>query len=87
MKSLSCAKFTAILLPLAVLLCLTGFLPAQAVKDLPAPTDYVSDYAHVLSPEAIARLDSICAQLDHSAANAQVAAVTVRNLAGDDAAD
>lgn len=60
---------------------------AQAVKDLPAPTDYVSDLAHVLSPEATARIDSICSQLDHSAANAQVAVVTVRSLAGDDPAD
>ena len=57
------------------------------MKDLPKPTDYVSDFAHVLSPEAIARLDSICAQLDHSQANAQVAVVTVHTLDGDDAAD
>ncbi len=41
----------------------------------------------MLSPEAIARLDSICAQLDHSAANAQIAVVTVHDLNGDDAAD
>jgi uncharacterized protein len=60
---------------------------AERVADLPKPTDYVSDYAHVLSPEAIARIDSICAQLDHSAANAQVAVVTVHTLDGDDAAD
>ena len=60
---------------------------AEQVKDLPQPTDYVSDYAHVLSPEAVAQLDSLCAQLDHSAANAQLAIVTVHNLGGDDAAD
>ena len=60
---------------------------AEAIKDLPQPTDYVSDLAHVLSPEAIARLDSVCAQLDHTAANAQVAVVTVHDLDGDDAAD
>jgi uncharacterized protein len=41
----------------------------------------------VLSPEATARIDSICSQLDHSAANAQVAVVTVRSLEGDDPAD
>ena len=34
---------------------------AEQVEDLPQPTDYVSDFAHVLSPEAIARLDRICA--------------------------
>jgi uncharacterized protein len=62
-------------------------LAAQKVDDLPKPTDYVSDNAHVLSPEAIARLDRICTQLDHSQANAQVAVVTVRTLDGADAAE
>ncbi len=60
---------------------------AQSVASLPQPTDYVNDFAHVLSPEAIARLDSICAQLDHTAANAQVAVVTVHDLNGDTADD
>ncbi|MGD0547515.1 MAG: TPM domain-containing protein [Terracidiphilus sp.] len=60
---------------------------AERVEDLPQPTDYVSDYAHVLSPQAIARLDSLCAQLDHSAANAQIAIVTVQTLDGDDLDD
>jgi uncharacterized protein len=60
---------------------------AERVEDLPKPTDYVSDYAHVLSPQAIARIDSICAQLDHSAANAQIAVVTIHTLGGDDSAD
>ena len=81
------AKLTALLLPLAAVLCLSSLVGAQAVKDLPQPTDYVSDFAHVLSPEATARLDSLCGQLDHSAANAQVAVVTVRSLGGDDPAD
>ena len=60
---------------------------AERVQDLSKPTDYVSDYAHVLSPEAVARLDRICSQLDHSQANAQVAVVTIHTLDGDDAAD
>jgi uncharacterized protein len=47
----------------------------------------VSDFAHVLSPAAIARIDQICSQLDHTAANAQVAIVTVHTLDGEDAAD
>ncbi len=47
----------------------------------------MSDFAHVLSPEAVARLDSLCGQLDHSQANAQIAVVTVRTLDGDDAAE
>ncbi len=41
----------------------------------------------MLSPEAIARIDSICSQLDHSQANAQIAVVTIHNLDGDDSAD
>jgi uncharacterized protein len=72
----------------AVLVVLSAsVLLAERVEDLPKPTDYVSDFAHVLSPQAIAQLDSICAQLDHSAANSQIAVVTVKNLDGDDAAD
>jgi len=74
-----------------LLAALVGFswtaLMAEPVKGLPQPTDYVSDYAHVLSADTIARLDSVCAQLDHSQANAQFAIVTVHNLDGDDAAD
>jgi uncharacterized protein len=62
-------------------------LYSQRVDDLPKPSDYVSDYAHVLSPEAIARIDHICAELDHSQANAQVAVVTVQTMNGADSAD
>ena len=60
---------------------------AERVEDLPKPTDYVSDFAHVLSPQAIAELDHLCAQLDHSQANAQVAVVTVKTLDGVDSAE
>jgi uncharacterized protein len=63
-------------------------LRAQSVASLPArPSDYVSDFAHVLSAGTIAQLDNICSQLDHSKANAQFAIVTVNNLAGDYPAD
>ncbi len=60
---------------------------AERVQDLPKPTDYVNDFAHVLSPNAVTRLDHICAQLNHSEANTQVAILTVHSLDGDDAAD
>jgi TonB family protein len=56
-------------------------------KDLPKPMGYVSDFAHVLSPEAVARMDRICGQLDHSRADAQVAVVTIHSLEGADVAD
>ncbi len=71
----------------ALLLLFAAHARAERVQDLPAPTDYVSDLAHVLDPQTIARLDSICSQLDHGKSNAQVAIVTVHNLDGDDKAD
>lgn len=88
MKAFHRTFFGGLLLLAAGWLCLPGWhAQAEQVKDLPQPTDYVSDFAHVLSPEAVAQLDSLCAQLDHSAANAQIAIVTVHNLGGNDAAD
>ena len=60
---------------------------AERVEDLPKPTNYVSDFAHVLSPGAIARLDNLCAELDHSKTNAQVAVVTIHTLDGVDPAE
>jgi len=79
------AVFPPLLAALFVFLALPAH--AEKVADLPQPTDYVSDFAHVLSPEAIARLDALCAQLDHTAANAKIAVVTVHDLDGDEAAD
>jgi uncharacterized protein len=88
MKGFNRSFMTSFRLLLAVCLAVSpSVLLAERVDDLPKPTDYVSDYAHVLSPAAIARLDSICTQLDHSQANAQVAIVTIHTLDGDDAAD
>jgi len=88
MKGNRRALWTAGRLLLAGLIAVFA-LPAVAerVEDLPKPTDYVSDFANVLSPEAIARLDRICLQLDHSQANAQVAVVTIKTLDGMDAAE
>ena len=77
--SIAVSLFGAVLLPAFLCACFPLSLQAQQVKDLPAPTDYVSDFAHVLSPEATARIDSLCSQLDHSAANTQVAVVTARS--------
>ena len=82
----SCMRFFRLLIAV-VLVVSASVLPAERVEDLPKPTGYVSDFARVLSPAAIARLDRICSQLDHSQANAQVAIVTVHTLEGEDAAD
>jgi uncharacterized protein len=70
----------------ALFLLFAAPLFAQSVESLSKPADYVSDYAHVLSPEAVAQLDSLCSQLDHSQANSQIAIVTVQTLNGDDTA-
>ena len=70
-----------------VLIAFASVLPAERVEDLPKPTDYVSDYAHVLSPGAIARIDRICKQLDQPPADTQIAVVTVRTMDGDETSD
>lgn len=67
-------------LALLLLLLPAGAL-CQAVKDLPKPTDYVSDFAHVMSPAAIQKLDYVCGEVDHEA-HAQIAVVTVDSLDG-----
>jgi uncharacterized protein len=64
---------------------LSGF--AERVEDLPKPTNWVADFAHVLSPETTQRIDSLCGQLSHSKANAQIEVVTIRTLDGDDIDD
>ena len=53
-------------------------------QDLPKPTDYVSDFAHVLSPQAIHEIDRVCTKLDHSNTDVQIAVVTIPSLNGAD---
>src|SRR5579863_2719961 len=60
---------------------------AEAANSLHKPTDYVNDYAHVLSPQGATRLDRICMELNHSQADAQIAIVTIHSLDGNDAAE
>jgi uncharacterized protein len=66
----------------AAFFCLTAPAFSQAVKDLPKPTDYVSDFAHVMSPQAIDQIDHLCGEVDHEA-KAQIAVVTVETLNGE----
>ncbi len=47
------------------------------------PTDYVNDFAHAIDQNTIARIDSICRQIDEKA-HAQIAVVTVNSLDGSD---
>jgi uncharacterized protein len=55
---------------------------AEAVKDLPRPTNYVSDFANVISPQTQQQLNQLCAQVDHQA-HAQIAVVIIKTLDGE----
>src|SRR5271156_5054396 len=68
----------------AVLLLLDGAPAffAERVPDLPKPTNYVSDFAGVLSPQTVQGLNALCAQVDRQA-HAQIAVVTVKTLDGE----
>ena len=57
-------------------------LLAERVQDLPQPTNYVSDFAGVLSPATQADLNRLCLQVDRQA-HAQIAVVTVKSLDGE----
>lgn len=77
---------------LAVAVVLTGALAlvpsharAESVSQLKY-SNYVNDFAHVLSPENVSHLDDICLQLDQKA-HAQVAVVTVNTTDGKDIFD
>jgi uncharacterized protein len=68
---------------LAVLLLLVASSgKAERVQDLPSPTNYVNDFAGVLSPTTLSSLNALCAQLDRQA-HAQIAVVTVKTLEGE----
>src|ERR1700733_15724099 len=67
---------------LVLLLAGSSILPAERVQDLPQPTNYVNDFAGVLSPETLASLNSLCAQVDRQA-HAQIAVVTIKSLDGE----
>ena len=80
---------TRLFLSLAILFSTFAAISSHAerVEDLQKPTNWVADFAHVLSPEAAARIDSLCGNLSHSKANAQIEVVTIKSLDGDDIDD
>jgi uncharacterized protein len=67
---------------IALVLLSSVFACAEPVSSL-RPTDYVNDFAHVLTQDTVADLDSICSQIDHEA-HAQIAVVTINSLDGSD---
>src|SRR5580704_14547900 len=70
------------LLVLASGMAWSGLALGERVQDLPAPTNYVNDFANVLSPGTLASLNALCAQVDRQA-HAQIAVVTVKSLDGE----
>jgi uncharacterized protein len=79
-RSLACFAFVV-----AAILCRAA--ASQRPNDLPKPTDYVSDFARVLSPRAVKEIDRVCAQLDHSTTDVQIAVVTIPSLNNADIAE
>lgn len=65
---------------LVVLLAIAA--SAEPIKDL-KPTGYVNDFAHVLDPGTIAKMEDICHQVDEKG-HAQIALVTINTLDGND---
>ncbi|HEX4581829.1 MAG TPA: TPM domain-containing protein [Acidobacteriaceae bacterium] len=63
---------------LAVLLACCG-LRAEQVAKLPPPSNFVNDFAHVLSPEVIDRTNTLCLELQQRA-HAQLFVVTIKTL-------
>jgi len=60
----------------------TLWLRAEPVSQL-HPSNYVNDFAHVLSEQTVSGLNDVCQQLDQKA-HAQVAVVTINSLDGSD---
>ncbi len=58
------------------------FATAEPMSQL-RPVGYVNDFAHVLDPNTVAQLASICQQIDQKA-HAQIAVVTIQSLDGSD---
>ena len=75
-------RLIAVVALLFVLPGLSGLLKAERVQDLPAPTNYVSDFAGVLSPQTQTSLNALCARVDRLA-HAQIAVVTIKSLDGE----
>ncbi|MGI8770621.1 MAG: TPM domain-containing protein [Acidobacteriaceae bacterium] len=73
-------RFSRLPMP-ALLVSLSLCLPlcAQKAADLPQPSNYVSDFAHVLSGETQTQVNGMCAQLEQRA-HAQLFVVTVKTL-------
>ena len=69
----------------ALILFVGAFAPvarAEKIQDI-RPTGYVTDLANIVAPDAKARLEALCLELEQKT-GAQMAIVTVRSLDGQD---
>jgi uncharacterized protein len=67
---------------LAAALLVPALCPAEPISQLHA-SNYVNDFAHVLSDQTVAALNDTCQQIDQKA-HAQIAVVTINSLDGSD---
>jgi uncharacterized protein len=67
---------------LALVCVATALLHAEPVSSLHA-SNYVNDFAHVLSSQTVSELNDVCQQIDQKA-HAQIAVVTINSLDGND---
>jgi uncharacterized protein len=72
----------AAVLAASALFFITGPAAAESVSSLKY-SNYVNDFAHVLSDPTVSELDDVCLQLDQKA-HAQIAVVTINSLHGSD---
>jgi uncharacterized protein len=70
------------LLTLLLVLFVCCGLRAEQVAKLPPPSNYVSDFAHVLSPDVINQTNTLCLQVEQRA-KAQLFVVTIKTLEGE----
>jgi uncharacterized protein len=70
-----------LLTPVWLLLTPAG-LRAETIKNLPAPTAYVNDFAGVLDPVTKQQVEDLCIAVDRQA-HAQIAVVTIKTLDND----
>jgi uncharacterized protein len=70
---------------IVVVLGFASFLAAAFAEPISQlhPSNYVNDFAHVLSPETEASLNDLCKQVDEKA-HAQITVVTIKTLDGQD---
>jgi uncharacterized protein len=78
MTTMPVRRYRLLALIFVLLVCCCGSRAEQVAK-LPAPSNYVSDFARVLSPQVTEQTNALCGQLEQRA-KAQLFVVTIRTL-------